>query len=95
MALIFDGFPTMAAAEAFAAGVRERDGRGVGVFPDQAASEARIDDVKLGLAKDHEADVFPWRLAPPIVLVSREGDDAEEETIVALAEELGGDFAGT
>ena len=41
-------------------------------------------------------DIFPWQLYYPVVLVPRlHGDIEAEEDIETLAEEFGGEFAGT
>jgi hypothetical protein len=42
-----------------------------------------------------EADVFPWKLEPPIVLVSRLKDGEHEHEIEQLVKTFGGVFAGT
>lgn len=92
--LIFDGFPSVARAEAFVAEVGrefEREGR---VFTSVHEAQA--------------ADPFPFELTPPVVHVERVfGDEdvgrdwsaielvAIEDRIRVMGESFGGAFAGT
>lgn len=79
--LIFDRFPTLAAAEAFA----EYVGRVAPELETQVYESVRESDT---------AVVFPFELEPPIVHVDRAGAELERQ-LEDLVESFGGRFAGT
>jgi hypothetical protein len=84
MSLIFDRFPSRAAATMFVAHVQNKFGLAGQIFDDQESAMAH--------------DPFPWVLDPPIVHIDRPDlDDATEieDTVAARVEFFGGTFAGT
>jgi len=90
MSLIFDSFPSLERAVAFAGRVMERYRYRLGA---QVFMDARM-------AHDH--DPFPWVQVPPVVHVDRNwldtGEDVEfdiEEQIRELVDEFGGTYIGT
>lgn len=78
--MIFDGFPSMERALAFARIVPSHFGLTARVFEDQESSDA--------------SDPIPVTLNPPIVQVER-SDPETEASVAALAVEFDGVFAGT
>ena len=80
MSMIFDGFPTMADAEAFVAHVKDRYGLDGQTF----------DSVDAAMAHDP----FPFVLNPPVVHIERT-DSAIEQQIWDAVTPFGGEFAGT
>ena len=101
MSLIFDSFPDRKHAEDFSAAVKEQ-------FPQHQThiwmSQHDMQELCMrqgpgGNATPEEmnieADVFPWKLEPPIVLVSRLKDGEHEHEIEQLVKTFGGVFAGT
>jgi hypothetical protein len=83
MSMIFNGFPNLEQAQAFAKEVERRYGLNGQVFMDADAA--------------HEHDVFPWVQEPPVVHIDRAENDAEatEVKVQRLAVEFGGKFLGT
>lgn len=81
MAMIFDRFPSRDAANRFAGETESRYGLAATVW-DTAAEAAA-------------ADLFPYELVAPVVLVARSDDEAEEAAIEASVTAYGGTFAGT
>jgi hypothetical protein len=81
--LIFDGFPSRALADAYAAWVIAKYERQACVYDSQEDSDA--------------VDPFPFRLNPPIVLVDRLESDtvAHQARIEKSVKKFGGQFAGT
>jgi hypothetical protein len=85
MAMIFDSFPTLGEAEAFAGKVSEMVGL------DADAHAERRDDI----------DPFPFELVAPVVYVERPdyGDDerevADERLVRSMVDRYHGRFAGT
>jgi hypothetical protein len=59
------------------------------LFPRQLNGKATLAEMEI------EADVFPWQLHAPIVLVGRSDSFREEHEIEALVAKFGGVFAGT
>jgi hypothetical protein len=92
--LFFDEFPTAARAEEFARAAAERFGRKTAVWDDQdAMSDACVAWVRG--ESDVLADIFPWELVPPIVLVERNASLDGEREIKGFAKQYGGTYAGT
>jgi len=81
MALIFDNFTSLANAAAFAGEAKTRFGRDAAIYTN--ADEAA------------EAGFFPFVLTAPVVLVDRDEDYADEDTLRTLVKNFQGEFAGT
>lgn len=91
MSMIFDGFPSIADADAFVAHIHERYGINGQTFA--SADEAR------------QADPFPFDLTEPVAHIDRTfpgfvGDEADvpaatERDIAKAVQSFGGSFAGT
>lgn len=88
MSMIFDRFPTIGQAQAFARDVTERFGRETQVYDNADDAQA--------------ADPFPFELEAPVVHVDRlhEEEDIEkflagEQEVERLVTGYGGVFAGT
>ncbi|MGB9432354.1 MAG: hypothetical protein WBQ89_08940 [Candidatus Acidiferrum sp.] len=118
MSLIFDSFPTVQKALAFQQAVEAKfPEHRTHVWMSQGEMEKlcrrQLDFCITGLGSlspeeaEIEADMFPWQLIPPIVLVSRaEFDDPDRESalqqmikretaIEQMVKKFGGVFAGT
>lgn len=81
MALNFDGFKSRHDAENFVQELAIQFGRLAGVY-DTADAAASV-------------SLYPFGLTPPVVVVQRKGDFADEDEIRQLAEQFNGNFAGT
>lgn len=79
--MIFDCFPTLANAEAFALAAQDENGDP----PIICLNQEDFDK--------HE--VFPWEIEFPAVLVPRLDDMMAESRLEGLVGEFGGEFAGT
>lgn len=79
MAMIFDSFPSVREAEAFARSVAPNGD--AELFATQAESDA--------------VDPFPYQLQPPIVHVPRQDSSMVERFIEARVTDFGGQYAGT
>ena len=100
MSLIFDRFPNREQADAFQKAVAAR-------FPQhqthlwmrQDEMESLFDRQLHGKVSEQEleieADMFPWVLEAPIVLVSRSEDGEHEAAIEQMVTRFGGTWAGT
>jgi len=81
MSLIFDRFPVLERAHAFAHHVEIVFDRKAQVFDSEAAA--------------NENDPFPFVLNGPIVHVERFEDYSDEAAIIATVKDFDGSFAGT
>ena len=103
MALIFDEFPSLKKAEAFQRTVQKRyPGQPTHIWMDQDEMENLFWRQVSGKPEDADckygkplADMIPCNLQPPIVLVERFDEFADEEKVRALVTRFGGEFAGT
>jgi len=103
MALIFDEFPSLKKAEAFQQAVQNRYlGQPTHIWTDQDEME-HLYCRQLSDNPEHAdaiygeplADMIPAVLKPPIVLVERFDDAADENKVETLVTRYGGEFAGT
>lgn len=100
MSLIFDTFPSLKKAEAFLRAVQKRyPGQPTHIWMDQDEMEGLY---CRQIREDCEetygqplADLIPALLKPPIVLVERFDNAADEDKVEALVTRYGGEFAGT
>lgn len=81
MSLIFDRFPSMERAQAFAAHVEATFSHETQVFDSQERA--------------NENDPFPFKLDGPIVHVERFEDYSHEDEIIQAVRSFDGTFAGT
>jgi len=81
MSLIFDRFPVLERAHAFAHHVETTFSHKAQVFDNQDAA--------------NENDPFPFVLDGPIVHVERFEDYSDEAAIIATVKDFDGSFAGT
>jgi len=84
VSMIFDRFQTRRDAESFAAHVTRKHHLRACVYDSQADSET-----------GELADVFPWQLDPPIVLVERSERPEVERCVERVVQDFNGVFAGT
>jgi hypothetical protein len=102
--LVYHNFPGMLTAGSFADAVLELEEDRKVVISSRpldepapafvAATPKTGGDIDLAILTDY---VFPFRLNPPIVYVSRsdDGDATSQDSLERLAVESGGTFAGT
>ena len=100
MSLIFDHFRTIQQASGFQKVVEQRfpehrthmwmsQDQMEALFNRQLRGDASAEEAEI------EADMFPWVLTPPIVLVGRLEHGEHEDEIEQLVQHYGGEFAGT
>jgi hypothetical protein len=93
--LIFDRFPSREVAEQFAQTVEKRSQRKTEIWESQEAMQAECLRWLAGDKSTRMADVFPWVLDPPIVLIERDAEYSREREIEVSVKPFGGTFAGT